>query len=312
MRYQYSALFPPPYIKGPAEGSNIDPNGQRGFLSSYWYGNPTGTWAGWPAMNPSDSNRLNYDTSASQSFDVYGFHWYYGSKSSRDDSYWANGWETTDGAFQNEYGIKGSTDTPYVKGGGTYTIKVFAFDPYGQDGIMGTADDWQSFYAGASPTWQAATNVAIPWGGGVTVGITMNQLGRLSGTPTWLDMYGDMSFVPWATVTAGSAFAPSLSGINPSWGLVNVQTGTPLAVPGYFVWLPAGSQGVSVAVSNAPQIFAPASTTVVVSDGWSGTYDVTLVPTGVPVPEFPATALLVMLSALGASVYLLRRRKTTN
>jgi hypothetical protein len=124
-------------------------------------------------------------------------------------------------------------------------------------------------------------------------------------------MYGDMSFVPWATVTAGSAFAPSLSGISPSWGLTTPSGGV-LAVPGYFVWLPAGSTGVSVAVSNAPQIFAPASTTVVVSDGWSGTYDVTLLPTGVPVPEFPATTLLVMLSALGASVYLLRRRRTRN
>jgi hypothetical protein len=263
-------------------------------------------------MNPSDADRLHYDTSASATFDVYGFHWYYGSKSSRDDGYWANGWETTDGAYQSDYGIRGSVDTPTVKGGGTYTIKVFAFDPYGQDGIMGTADDWQSFYAGAAPTWQAATNVAIPWGGGATVGITMYQLGRLSGTPTWLDMYGDMSFVPWATVTAGSAFAPSLSGISPTWGLTNLRTGLPLAVPGYYVWLPAGSTGVSVAVSNAPQIFAPASTTVVVSDGWSGTYDVTLLPTGVPVPEFPATALLVMLSALGASVYLLRRRRTRN
>jgi hypothetical protein len=125
-------------------------------------------------------------------------------------------------------------------------------------------------------------------------------------------MYGDMSFVPWATVTAGSAFAPSVSGISPSWGLLNLQTGYPLAEPGYFVWVPAGTTSVSIGIASASQVFAPASTTVQVSDGWSGTYDVTLVPTGTPVPEFPATALLVMLSALGASVYLLRRRKTTN
>jgi hypothetical protein len=297
-------------VAGPAEGSNIDPYGQRGFLSSYWYGNPSGTWAGWPAMNPSDADRLHYDTSASATFDLYGFHWYYGSKSSRDDGYWSNGWETTDGTFQNDYGIRGSVDTPEFKGGGLYTIKVYAFDPYGQDGIMGTADDWQSFYAGTAPTWQAVTNLAVPWGGGATVGITMYQLGRISGTPTWLDMYGDMAFVPWATVTAGSSFAPSTSAINPSWGLVNVKTGGVLAVPSYFVWVPAGTTSVSVSVANAPQIFAPASTTFSVSDGWSGTYDVTLVPTGVPVPEFPTSAFLVLFSALGASVYLLRRRKT--
>lgn len=30
----------------------------------------------------------------------------------------------------------------------------------------------------------------------------------------------------------------------------------------------------------------------------------------IPVPEFPAASLLALISALGASVYLLRRRKT--
>jgi hypothetical protein len=303
MYYQY-VIIPKPF-KTAAEASNTDPDGQRGFLSSLWYGNPSGTWAGWPNMNPSDSNRLNYDTTASQSFDVYGFHWYYGGPSSRNDGYWANGWETTDGTHQLETGILGSRDTPLFKGGGLYTIKVYAFDPYGQDGVMGTADDWQSFYAGTAPTFAAATNVEIPWGGEATVGITMYQLGRLSGTATWLDMYGDMSYVPWATVTAGSTFAPTLSAIDAAWGLGYSE-------PGYFMWLPAGTQSVSIAVASASQIFAPASSTVVVSDGWSGSYDQTLTPTGVPVPEFPASALLVLLSALGASVYLLRRRKTPN
>jgi hypothetical protein len=292
-------------IKGPAEGSNIDPWGQRGYLSNVWYGNPSGAWAGWPVMNPSDADRLNYDTTASASFDVYGFHWYYGGASSRNNCDWANGWETTDGTHQVETGILGSRDTPLFKGGGLYTVKVYAFDPYGQDGLMGTADDWQSFYAGTAPTWQAATGIELPWGGDATIGITLNQLGRLSGTPTWLDMYGDMSYVPWVTATAESTFASGVGGVSPSWGFG-------YSMPGYFMWLPAGTHSVSIGIASASQVFAPASSTVQVSDGWSGTYDVTLVPTGTPVPEFPATALLVLLSALGASVYLIRRRKTPN
>jgi hypothetical protein len=293
-------------VKDPAEGSNVDPYGQRGYLSSVWYPSSiTSTWAGWPVMDPSDANRLQYNTTNSAEFDLFGFHWYYGDPSSRNDGNWANGWETTDGTFRNDYGLLGSRDTPQFKGGGLYTLKVFAFDPYGQDGIIGTADDWQSFYAGTSPTWAAATGIEVPWGGVVAIGITMNQLGRLSGTATWLDMYGDTSYVPWATVTAGSTFAPTLTAIDASWGFGYSE-------PAYFMWLPAGTQDVSIAVASASQIFVPASSTVVVSDGWSGTYDQTLVPTGVPVPEFPASALLVLLSALGASVYLLRRRKTPN
>jgi hypothetical protein len=298
-------------VKGSAEGSNTPyPDGQRGYLSSVWYGNPSSTWAGWVRMDtgpgvPSPANRLQYDTTASAWFDVYGFHWYYGNPDSRNDGNWANGWETTDGTLQNDYGILGSRDTPQFHGGGLYTVKVFAFDPYGPDNIMGTADDWQSYYAGTAPTWAAVTGLEIPWGGGATVGITLNQLGRLSGTPTWLDMYGDMSFVPWATTTAESTFASGVGGIDASWGFG-------YSMPGYFVWLPAGTHSVSIGIASASQVFAPASSTVVVSDGWSGTYDVTLIPTGTPVPEFPATAFVVLLSALGASVYLLRRRKTRN
>jgi hypothetical protein len=295
----YSAANDFKVVKGAAEGANTDPDGQRAYLSSLWYGVPSSTWAGWVKMDPSDANRLNYDGSASASFDVYGFYWYYGGPSSRNNGYWANGWETTDGTHQPDSGILGSRDTTLFKGGGLYTVKVFAFDPYGPDNTFGTSDDWQSYYA------DAVTNVEIPWSGATTIGITMNQMGRVSGTATWLDMYGDMSSVPWATVSAGSAFASTTTPIDPSWGFGYSE-------PSYYLWLPAGTQDVSIAASNASQVFAPATSTVVVSDGWSGTYDQTLIPTGVPVPEFPASMLLVMLSALGASVYLLRRKRTIN
>ena len=297
--FDYSGANDFMLVAGPAEGSNADPDGQRGYDSSQWWGVPALTWATWPQMDPSDANRLNYDTSASAYFDVYGFYWYFGSKSSRNDGLWANGWETTDGAHLNDHGILGSRDTPQFNGGGLYTIKVFAFDPYGPDGVFGTADDWQSYYVAP------VENVELPWGGGTKISVTMNQMGRLSGTATWLNMYGDMANIPWATVSSGDSFVSTTSPIIPEFELGFTD-------PAYFMWLPAGTHDVSVSIATAPQIFAPASSTTVISDGWNGTYDQTLLPTGVPVPEFPASMLLVMLSALGASVYLLRRRRTVN
>jgi hypothetical protein len=198
--------------------------------------------------------------------------------------------------------LPGSRDGPAglgVTGGGLYTVKVFAFDPYGPDGVFGTEDDWQSYYA------DPVTSLELPWGGSQALFVTMNQMGRLSGTATWLDMYQDMTGIPWATVSSGDSFASTTSAIIDEFGLGFTE-------PSYFLWLPAGTHDVSISIASAPQIFAPASSTTVISDGWSGTYDQTLVPTGVPVPEFPASMLLVMLSALGASVYLLRRKRTVN
>jgi hypothetical protein len=47
----------------------------------------------------------------------------------------------------------------------------------------------------------------------------------------------------------------------------------------------------------------------VVSDGFSALgVNAALTPSGTPVPEFPATTALALLSALSASVYLLRRK----
>jgi hypothetical protein len=298
----YNAAMDATMVPGPAEGSNIDPDGQRGYLSSQWYGTPGTTWANWPQTDPSDANRLNYLAGFSTAFDVYGFHWYYGGPSSRNDGLWANGWETTDGTHQMDSGLPGSRDGPAglgVTGGGLYTVKVFAFDPYGPDGVFGTEDDWQSYYA------DPVTSLELPWGGSQALFVTMNQMGRLSGTATWLDMYQDMTGIPWATVSSGDSFASTTSAIIDEFGLGFTE-------PSYFLWLPAGTHDVSISIASAPQIFAPASSTTVISDGWSGTYDQTLVPTGVPVPEFPASMLLVMLSALGASVYLLRRKRTVN
>jgi hypothetical protein len=282
---------------GPAEGSNSDPDGQRGYTSMLFYGQPSGTWANWPLMGPSVANSLNLPAGETAYFDVYGFYWYYGGPSSRNEGLWANGWETTDGTLQSDHGLAGSSDITGMTGAGSYTVKVFAFDPYGPDGVWGTVDDWASYYV------DPVENVELPWGGYQAVSVSLAQMGRISGGVGWLDMYGNNRNMPWATLTTGEVTSYTTSPVSSDWGLG--YSDEP-----YFMWLPAGTHDVSVSVSTAPQIFAAAGSTVVVSDGWSAAYDQTLIPSGIPIPEFSASTLLVLLSSLGASVYLLRRRRT--
>ena len=288
-----------------AEASNIDDadgdqclDGQRGFTSSGFYSVPWFTWADWPNTNPSYANRLALPGGETASFDVFGFYWYYGGPSSRNEGLWANGWETTDGAHQNDHGLAGSRDiAPNFLGAGTYTVKVYAFDPLGADGVFGTADDWASYYA------DPVENIDLPWGASQVISVSLAEMGRLSGTISWIDMYGDMKAMPWATLTASS---PE----------VVTYTTTPQPVvdyqytePAYFMWLPAGTHDVAVSVSGPSQVFEAKSFTVAMSDGFRPPGDQRLDSTGVPVPEFSAGTALALLSALSASIYLLRRRR---
>ncbi|WP_455281924.1 hypothetical protein, partial [[Eubacterium] cellulosolvens] len=57
--------------------------------------------------------------------------------------------------------------------------------------------------------------------------------------------------------------------------------------------------------------YVSASRTVVAT--WGGStdgQDFYLEESGIPIPEFPAAGLLAMVSALAASLYLLRRKQT--
>jgi hypothetical protein len=287
-----------------AEGSNIDDadgdecgDGQRGFTSSGFYNAPMLTWANWPNTNPSYANRLALPGGETALFDVFGFYWYYGGPSSRNEGLWANGWETTDGAHQNDHGLAGSRDiSPNFLGAGTYTVKVYAFDPLGADGVFGTADDWASYYA------DAVENIDLPWGAGQLVSVSLAEMGRLSGSIRWTDMYGDRRAMPWAMLTASS---PEVV----TYTLTPEEADYQYTEPAYFMWLPAGTHDVAVSVAGAPQVFEALSFTVAMSDGFRGTGDQRLDPTGVPVPEFSAGTALALLSALSASIYLLRRRR---
>jgi hypothetical protein len=287
---------------------------QRAFYSMTIYGIPASTWAHWDIMTPSDANRFLVPAGGAQSIDVYGFYWYVGGPTRT----WAGGWPTTDGYnnLQSDYGLKGSNDIPLWagSGGGLYTVKVWAFDPYGPDGywndeddLLGAGDDWRMYQM----AWPLE-NVEVPWGGAAALFVTMNNLASLRGTVRWFDMFGNLRALPWAQTSAspGPAF-DQIPAYSAGYGL----TGDSASAGSYIMWLPAGTHDISITTSEAPGVWsssAPTSNaeyTVLVSDGWVGGGDSQLSGSGTPVPELPSfIAPLSLFAALAASVWLLRKR----
>jgi hypothetical protein len=161
-------------------------------------------------------------------------------------------------------------------------------------------------------------NVVVPWGGAQQLFIGMNNLAKLEGTVRWFDMFGNLRSMPWAQITATPG--PSTDK-TPAYSTGNGAIGAGASDPagGYLMWLPAGSHDVSVSTSEAPSVWSSAAPTqqatftVVVSDGWVGTPETRLSGSGSPVPELPPFMLpLALLAALGASLWLLRRRNLIN
>ena len=303
----------------PAQGAGFDESydtypsashSQRAFYSSLFYGVPADTWAGYANMNPSDANRLQVPAGQRQAFDVYGFYRYYGSAART----WAGGWPTTNGNGRTDYGLEGSIDIPNWpgSGGGLYSVKVWAFDPYGPDNMFeseGASDDWRMYSMATD-----LTNVQVPWGGSTELLVTMNNMATLRGTVRWFDMFSNLRPLPWAQVTASPG--PGFDSY-PAYasGLGAVGAGSSDSAGAYIMWLPAGTHDVSVSTSEAPQVWGgPAEQngqyTVTVSDGWVGGGDTNLSHTeGVAVPELPSATLPIsLLAAIAVTVLSLRRR----
>jgi len=289
-------------------------NGQRATNSAYYYGVPGTTFAGWDDMNPSDANRLVMAPGQVTTFDVYGFYWYFGDLART----WGGGWPTTNGLNQPTWtggqwdgGLRGSVDIPgwSGSGGGLYTVKVWAFDGRGPDNAYEAAnptDDWRMYSMG----WELS-NIEVPWGGAQELFITMNNMAKLRGTVSWIDMYGDLRPLAWAQVTATNPDTVAYSTGN---GGIGAGASDPSGE--YVMWLPAGTHDVSVSTSEAPQVWSASAPTqnsaytVVVNDGWVGGGDTRLAhEEGVPVPELPSFVVpLSLFAALAASVWLLRKR----
>jgi hypothetical protein len=312
--YTPSGLPEPAQATGFDESYDVYPSAshaQRAYWSSWFYGVPTNTWAGWLAITPSDANRPLVPAGQRQAFDVYGFYWYYGGAART----WAGGWPTTSGTKATDYGLRGSNDIPNWSGsgGGLYTVKVWAFDPYGPDNMFeseGASDDWRMYSMATE-----LTSVQVPWGGATELLVTMNNMATLRGTVRWLDMFSNLRALPWAQVTASPG--PSFDSY-PAYasGLGAVGAGSSDPAGAYVMWLPAGSHDVGVSTSEAPQVWsssAPtqnAQYTVTVSDGWVGGGDTNLSHTeGIAVPELPSTTLPIgLLAAIAIAVLTLRRR----
>ena len=258
-------------------------------------------------MIPSDANRLSVPAGGIAAFDVFGFNSYYGGPDSRMDGLWANGWDTTNGAAQADSGIRGSRDALELDGAGNFTVRVWAFDPYGPngkfdptgpDGIFGTDDDYTSpdpIDAGLSNFRAYAqtaevTGLEAPWGGSAIVRVTLEDQPSLIGTVSWIDMYGDQRPLAWAQVietSPGSHWASSATG-------------------SYRLWLSEGSYSFFVTTIGEEQFWQSYNFDTVFSrPGVHVSKDVTLTVSGTATPEFtnlaftaaiPIVALLIMSS----------------
>jgi len=249
---------------------------------------------------------------------VYGFYWYHGDAART----WAGGWPTNNGwntaGFPNywvgdnwDYGLKGTVDIPGWEGsgGGLYSVKVWAFDGLGPDGVYGPVggvqDDWRMYSMG----WDL-TDVAVPWGGSVELFMHMNNMASLRGTIRYFDMFGNLRPLPWAQISASPG--PATDNY-PAYSSGNGGLGSTASDPSgaFIMWLPAGSHDVSVSTSEAPQVWAPGGNdgyTIVVSDGWVSNNDSQLSASGTPIPELPAFLVpLSLFAALAASAWLLRK-----
>jgi len=300
-------------VPGAAEGAGTGPRPQRAFISQMHYLIPPVTWANWPGMIRNDANRLSVPVGSIAAFDVFGFYSYYGGPDSRIDRFWANGWDTTDGTPHADSGIRGSKDMLDLEGWGDFTVRVWAFDPYGPDdlfdstgpdGIFGTDDDYtlpdpidsglSDFRAYAQTS--DITNVEAPWGSTVTVHVSLEEQPSLLGVVSWLDMYSDLRTLPWAQVierSPGDAWTSSATG-------------------SYRIWLSEGSHEFLVTTIGEEQLWESVEFEIVLAKGGVHVFrDVTLTVSGTATPEFPSFTLAMVVPFAASLILLSKRRRKT-
>jgi len=311
----YNALEDWKLVPGAAEGAGTGAQPQRAFISLLYFGIPPATWANYPMMIPSDANRLSVPQGSMATFDVFGFHLYYGGPDSRNEKLWANGWDTTNGIAHADSGIRGSLDVQELDGWGDFAVRVWAFDPYGPDGvfeangpdgIFGTEDDYTSpdLLDGSLSDFRAyaqtaeITNVEAPWGGAAVVHVTLEEQPSVLGVISWTDMYGNLRTLPWAQI-----IERSFDGI---WA--SSATGR------YRLWL-SPSQGTHqfyVTTIGEEQLWQPFQFEITVAGpGDHTSRDITLTTSAIATPEF-ATPVWAAVVALSAVLTLLSRRRNRN
>jgi hypothetical protein len=200
-----------------------------------------------------------------------------------------------------------------LEGWGSFTVRVWAFDPYGPDdlfdstgpdGIFGTDDDYtlpdpidsglSDFRAYAQTS--DITNVEAPWGSTVTVHVSLEEQPSLLGAVSWLDMYSDLRTLPWAQV------------IERSPG----DTWTSSATGSYRIWLSEGSHEFLVTTIGEEQLWEPVEFEIVLAKGGVHVFrDVTLTVSGTATPEFPSFTLAMVVPFAASLILLSKRRRKT-
>jgi hypothetical protein len=263
-------------------------------------------------MMPSDANRLSVPQGSIAAFDVFGFHWYYGGPDSRNEGLWANGWDTTNGMLHGDSGIRGSKDVQELDGWGDLTVRVWAFDPYGPDGvfeangpdgIFGTDDDYTSgdLVEGGLSDFRAyaqtaeITNIEAPWGGATVVHVTLEEQPSVLGVISWIDMYGNLRTLPWAQIIETS--------YNGTWA--SSATGR------YRLWLSlsGGPHEFYVTTIGEEQLWQSFQFEITVAGPGDHTFrDITLPTSGMATPEFGAPVWGAAITFSALSIILSRRR----
>ncbi|MCX6660667.1 MAG: carboxypeptidase-like regulatory domain-containing protein [Candidatus Bathyarchaeota archaeon] len=142
---------------------------------------------------------------------------------------------------------------------------------------------------------QLATVTATPTCMGITtVVFEMDKMARISGMAYVRNWMGDFRSGSWQDVSAQGAQITAKA-----WGPIDGF---------YYTYVKPDTYTV---VASGPGVKSGSRTVVGTWGGVAGGQDFYLEESGVPIPEFPAAGLLALVSALAASLYLLRWKKHT-
>ena len=142
---------------------------------------------------------------------------------------------------------------------------------------------------------QLSTVTATPTCKGITTVIfEMDRMAKISGTAYVRNWMGDFRAGSWQDVTAQGATSTTRA-----WGPIDGF---------YYTYIKPDTYTVG---ASGPGLKSGSRTVVTTWGGVAGGQDFYLEQSGVPIPEFPAAGLLALVSALAASLYLLRWKKHT-
>jgi hypothetical protein len=140
---------------------------------------------------------------------------------------------------------------------------------------------------------QLSTVTVTPTCKGITTVIfEMDRMARISGFTYTRNYMGDFRAGSWQTVTSEGA-AASIK----AWGPYDGY---------YYTYVQPDTYTVS---AEGPGYVGASRTVVATWGGTSSGQDFYLEESGIPIPEFPIGGVLALISALAASLYLLRRRQ---